>query len=97
MKKEVITILAVLTLIPFAHALCGDGTIQQGETCETCAQDVICASDENCIHGICQKEIAQNNNKIIYGTIAIIFILTLLIVTAYALYKRKQYGFKELK
>jgi hypothetical protein len=72
---------------------CGNGQVNQGETCSTCPQDVICQPGYKCQNNKCTREVKKSNLTLILivgGAFIIFAAATLLIYNYYK--KRTLFG-----
>ncbi len=76
--------------------LCGNGLVDQGESCGTCLQDVPCVEGESCINNICTSTIKERNIPLIIGIIVGIILLAGGGAFGYWYYKQRQYHFEDL-
>jgi hypothetical protein len=65
--------------VTVAVTACGNGIIEEGENCSTCALDVKCSKRENCVQGICKAR--GNPSK----AIAKFFVIIILVIGIAAL------------
>jgi len=73
--------------------ICGNGQVNQGETCSTCPQDVQCPLEYECKEGACIKEVKKSNLKLILivaGGFIIFAAATLLVYRSYR--RRRLFG-----
>lgn len=52
--SPVVTVNSILTT-QSSSAVCGNTIVEEGETCSTCALDVLCAEGSICNNGVCEK------------------------------------------
>lgn len=67
---------------------CGNGIVDDGEDCETCAADVACRDGEECIKKLCTIVKGESNWPIITGLAVIVIIITAVVAMLY--YKKKK-------
>lgn len=76
------------TNITVNGSTCGNGVVDDGEDCETCAADVACRDGEECIKKLCTAVKGGSNWPIITGLAVIVIIITTIVTLLY--YRKKK-------